>query len=74
MDASGANRDGCLSTLLCMRLDCIGLDAVEIVLAAVVKGRMGKKKKERKKDQVLQFITTVRYLCHGCDRKSNKLG
>jgi len=74
VDAGGANRDGCLSTLLCMRLDCIGLDAVEIVLAAVVKGRMGKKKKERKKDQVLQFITMVRYLCHGCDRKSNKLG
>ena len=48
MDAGGANRDGCLSTLLCMRLDCIGLDAVEIVLAAVVKGRMGKKKKEKK--------------------------
>ena len=29
---------------LCMRLDCIGLDAVEIVLATVVKGRIDKKK------------------------------
>ena len=27
-----------------MRLDCIGLDAVEIVLATVVKGRIDKKK------------------------------
>lgn len=57
-----------------MRLDCIGLDAVEIVLAAVVKGRIDKKKIKNKKDQVLQFNTTVRYLCHGCDRKSNTVG
>jgi len=72
-------QSGCVSIHpLCMRLDCIGSDAVEIVLAVVVKGRMvkrkekEKKKKKKRSDSTIHNYGTVLYLSHGCNRKSNK--